>query len=218
MLKAPIKSPARVNAGAVAIGKVDFLMRFSFYLVLVLIVLAVPSGASAVVLVNPDGTRAEPYQTWVEGFDIPAYEITVAISTDTGEASCLANGYAYACVEPGLLYVLPMCGLPPSEYQRDTCRTIIAHEIGHVYQSLLTDATRKRFARIVGREFWDESWTIVGGIEEIWADRFAACALNRRTIRYRYSNGRRMWGAAQATATPRQHRRICWLVGSLAPS
>lgn len=157
-----------------------------------LLALSVPASAQAVTLVNPDGTRAEPYQTWADRAKVPTVDQVVTVTN--GEGICPP---ARSCARPSLSSI----GLRPAD--RSAHGT--GHELGHYFP--LTPAKQQTFLTIVGRQVPWHGEGMSGA--EIFAESYAACFVGvtprgRERVQLGY-------GFATRTSTL---RRVCRMIRS----
>lgn len=172
--------------------------RKTLYLLVVVVVLAFPSSAGAVAIVNPDGSRAEPYSTWADTSKVPTREGVVTVDFDMTRCGGLADT-ALACYRPwerGLSFK-NRCEIKNVDDLR-LCRFTTRHELGHDFAETMPAWKMKVFARVVGISVDNTQ------ISEVFADAYALCADGRATFDTP--------GVSVFTTTRRQHRRICKLV------
>ncbi len=160
-------------------------MKVCLQSVLVLVVLALPSSAGAVELVNPDGSRAEPYQTWANRSEsrripMPSGRLTI-VNTDD---ACSLNVSGCAIVDTRTIEI--DCG---GEWDY-TCRHTFFHELGHMFDDFhMNDYGRATFLRRLrwshaARWSVDESFVLAGSPSENFADFYADIAVFRKWRRY----------------------------------
>jgi hypothetical protein len=98
------------------------MMRFLLVATIALAVL-VPS-ASAVTLVNPDGSVAQPYQAWANTSRVPTVSDTLAFYTDNVQERCQAT-IIIGCTSPGWI------ALAVLNDDVAAMRFGLMHELGH---------------------------------------------------------------------------------------
>ncbi len=174
--------------------------------------LALPSSASAVELVNPDGTRAEPFQTWAEKSHV---------SVDVGTVTFLRGVHNCGkwAGQPGLegcaltserrIAMRGYCWNTKSRILRRNCRFNAFHELGHIDEANLDGVTRARFAEIVGvPNDWASADPIGPAgrsyLKETYADGFALCAIGKADIQTP--------GPFVSIAASENYREICRLI------
>lgn len=139
--------------------------------------LAMATPAGAVQLVNPDGSVAQPYQSWADSSRVP----TVA-----GHISVVINpticGAHRACTSAGHESTPPTIWLTnPSLVPINLYTTM--HELGHQYDFAMPEWKRIVFQRIV--QLPTTPWYVARphvakSLSEVFADAYAECAIVRR--------------------------------------
>lgn len=150
-------------------------MRRAF-LVALFALCVVPSTAGAVTLVNPDGSRAEPFQTWADQARVPTFNGTLVVYRSSDPC---AKFRSIACAEYGKsIAVAP-------EW---TTRVVVWHELGHQFDSQMPEWKRDWLGRLLK---WNVPWDGVPGhtaspysYSQAFADLYAECAFKRKMPYY----------------------------------
>ena len=123
--------------------------------VLCFFALSVPAGA--VTLVNPDGSVAQPFQTWANRASIPKFDATIQIDYDTTRCQ---NDIALGCATPGRVSINggPHCSLP--QKVRSSCRYIFLHELGHAFNFAVVNTDQESAFKSLA--LWPSDWRLVG--------------------------------------------------------
>lgn len=135
------------------------------YAVVALSMLTIPSSSGAVELVNPDGTRAEPFQTWADSSRAPLPPATIRVSTDSKETALACGSASRSCVAEAPSEFRAWFGGIPS-------RRVTLHEVGHVFDGTMPDWKRRVFARITR-----ETRTWRDPVHEQFAVAYSDCAM-----------------------------------------
>ncbi|MBS3928043.1 MAG: hypothetical protein KGZ65_06225 [Sphingomonadales bacterium] len=124
------------------------------YLVAAIAVLALaPSSAGAVELVNPDGSRAEPYQTWANSARVPLPAGRFVVHRDT--SIC---GYA---VDPsGCAHPDGWIAIARDTYPMEPRHTFL-HELGHHFIFQGPEWKRAWFKTVFPDTYGDERFANV---------------------------------------------------------
>jgi hypothetical protein len=172
----------------------------------------VPS-ASAVVLVNPDGSAVGgAWQQWVDRAKVPTAPGVVRFRRAECEQPVAGCYWGYRDWDARQREVVVSPGLPPGESKR-----WLLHELGHDFDAwVMTGAARRRFMAIMG--YVPEPWRQEHGENEPPIERFAnaffACAHygphRFDLMRYGFAAG------SYEPKSARQHRRICALIRRVA--
>ncbi len=156
--------------------------RRSPLLLVMLAVLAVPASAGAVTLVNPDGSRAEPYSAWAEGAKIPTPVRTLTISTDMTLCGSLASQFD-ACALYGTIVMRQRCEDAASLTVARLCRFVFWHEMGHEFMREMPQWKLDYYAKIMGAKWSDTSVAGPGSyLSEAFADAYALCKYRRVAV------------------------------------
>ena len=173
-------------------------MRFPLALVTFLLTFAIAAPAFATTVVFPDGTPAQPYQTWVNSSLVPGPPGTVVVNL-AGCPTGAAPEWAAACAMPSEheIYLGP----------DGRTKAAFFHELGHVFDaSVMTDPLRQSFALLVRRPgVWGTVATVSDPPSEQFAEAYSMCARHRRIRSVAY-------GMYSYTPTPAQHLRACALI------
>jgi hypothetical protein len=130
----------------------------------------VPSGSSGVVLVNPDGSPAQPFQGWVGSAHVPTPDRTVVIHREL-DPLC---GPADACTN------LTEIWIDASGCAR-ACRFYFGHELGHIFLTGLPQWKRRRFVETTHNSpDWSSTDLTGDSTEERFADAYSQCLWGRR--------------------------------------
>lgn len=152
---------------------------------------AAPAAAGGAL--DERGWMLQPFQHWMTASAVPTPGfVTVRLQR------CPFPDWP-ACADAAAATVY----LDPASIPARSMRATFLHELGHVFDRLeMTDADRRRFQRLMkARRPWIDGWG--GGVEEVFADAYAACAL-------RVSDGPRYYPHW------RTHQRVCSLIRSAA--
>lgn len=174
--------------------------------------LVAPSSAGAVELVNPDGTRAEPYQTWANSIHIRIPDASAIVTDDVRECG-LAVPVA-GCFTGTTIVVDKR--MPPTARQR-----VFLHELGHWYDDQYLDQQDElRYCRLIGHRgcVWD--WTTDPSLDaktipasEYFADDFELVARFGTFANYRAASGANsIYGAYGRAPSGKTWRRIGRLI------
>lgn len=162
-------------------GTVIPLLRISILNALCFLALA--GSADAVVLVNPDGSRAEPYQTWADRAKVPTPDVTITISDDV--SLCRATQVVDGCAPHGLIVVRQRCETYRSLALRRDCRFVFWHELGHQESREMPQWKRDAYSQLMGAGWTDVSIATPGPgsyLDEAFASAFALCQFGRTSV------------------------------------
>lgn len=121
-------------------------LRFYFHVLSLLVVLAFPAAAGAVQLVNPDGSVAQPYQTWADAAKVPTPNHQVTVIRD---ASKFCGQPVAGCAWRDGTAIAIGCDIGAG------CQRVFMHELGHVFDFEMPEWKRQVFRKIVGLQM---SW------------------------------------------------------------
>lgn len=172
------------------------------------------ASASAVTLVNPDGSVAQPYQSWADLSNVPTVDETITVTTDM--TICGPSPTIHGCTQRGV----PVIHLRPKRCGYGTwreCRFVFMHELGHQFDFQMAEWKRDRFqatlsgtsaSSVYGPGFtfgWNDPSPPDGGsMAEDFADAYAKCAFHDHAIV--------IYGRAMIDPTKQQLRRVCHLI------
>lgn len=186
--------------------------------------LVIPSGASAVEIVNPDGSRAEPYQTWADRAraTMPDGRFTIYQNVDGCGDWAIFGSALGACTDSIATIWLHPRGCTPRSYRRFTsCSHRFYHELAHPFdRQFMDDAERAAFMS----EFqlhggWHEHDIWGSAPEEVFADTYSMCARGRRLTEITVPSRNGVGGSEpQVILSPQKYRRACALIKSFAPT
>lgn len=151
----------------------------------VLVVLAWPAGASAVEIVNPDGSRAEPFQAWADRAKVPTptQRITLHLNlTGCGDWTWAGSMLGGCTDRTANVWLRPRGCSARATRRYNVCRFLLLHELAHVFdEDRMTDADRDAFRdRLALTEDWHYHGAYGRQPEELFANTYAMCALGRR--------------------------------------
>lgn len=181
----------------------------------VLVVLLLPASASAVEIVNTDGSRAEPYATWVERarVPLPVGRITIVEGLSECNFTYRPDLEYRACTTATGIQLRQRCETMRSIFNRRLCRAVFWHELGHHY-SRVAPSWLIGAAGIIGGQSWDDPTpdTLDGRhyTHELFSDSYALCQLRRIVFEGLTTNGMGKQNARlcrlliQAKENPRQ--------------
>lgn len=177
-------------------------------MLILLILLALASPASAADLKLADGSTPQPEQGWVDASLVPSADGEINYRREV----CPPAGYS-ACYYGGAERSLFFSVQPGDSRYRPT----VLHEVGHDFDGqVLTDAYRGGFIRIM--RYRTPSWSACSdptpgscqSAQERFADAYSLCARRDRISddvhRLKAGAGYGYW------PTPAQHRRVCALI------
>lgn len=136
--------------------------------------------ASAVDLVTPSGSVAEPYQTWADLAHVPTVRGTVTVAHDLTTCGSDIGVRGCAFWDQNLLQIAagPRCGLTGRRAMR-ICRYATMHELGHFFDARMPEWKRLRFQRLIGDTgTWDAPDVLGTRTREYFADVYALCAMD----------------------------------------
>lgn len=181
---------------------------YKFIFTLLICMFGFTSQAVATVLVNPDGSVAEPYQSWVDTARVPTVGIDMPLVRSVDACGDLD---VYVCTDMAAIYVKgENCGLAKSLWR--TCRFFVLHENGHVYNGYMLPWKETTFARLAqwpGRPWYEED-LFGDSLSERFANSYAACATGKFPSELRVSEHVSLlppWRPG-----PKRFRRICRLI------
>jgi hypothetical protein len=172
-----------------------------------------------VTLVTPEGTVAQPFQTWANRANIPAFDDVVRLDYDMARCDGGESGGVLGCATKDRITVGgPHCSMAPKF--RATCRFIFLHELGHVFNySVLPWGEQEAFKQI---SLWPSSadWIATSNLTgvtpaEDFADGFAMCAMKKRMMSF----ATRSWADNPTywQPGPRQFAAACALIAATPP-
>lgn len=178
--------------------------------------LLVPARAQAVLLINPDGSRAEPYQTWAERAKVPTSTETLVLNLFVDLDQCSRRYGCTGANDPIVHIWRPWCiGVPAK------CRETLLHELGHRFDYQMADWRRTWFMRAASR---GREWRAGHNPpHERFAEAYGLCAVSTNLKTVLRHTGRRFDAAHFSKRTKYQfgyglmldgdlHRRICKLI------
>ena len=101
-------------------------------------------------MVTPDGSVAQPFQSWADATRVPTPERTTTIypAKDLCPPTASGDGVRAACAtQDGRIGIdAPFCSI-----DAQSCRLNLRHELGHLYDYSMPDWKRTAFLKIIGR-------------------------------------------------------------------
>lgn len=146
-------------------------MRPLICVALLLCALAASSSASAVTLVNPDGSVAQPYQSWAESSHVPVVDGRLGFTAS--DVNCGPRPIGGCASRAGWIAVVP-------RPDADETRHVMFHELGHEFDFAMPDWKRQVFRRILrlpSTPWWTDHPHIEFSLSEEFADFYADCAV-----------------------------------------
>lgn len=152
-------------------------MNKLFVTLVFLLVLASP--AQAVELVNPDGTRAEPFQTWADNARVPLPSGRITVYPNLNRCVGVTQEIAGCTVAgAGAINLRWDCTRLKRLHVKRLCRAVFWHELGHHVALELPPSSLQEIAAITGVE-WDAVSAVGLHTHEVFADSYMLCQFGR---------------------------------------